>query len=59
MCDANVPENADHGEAGATAVEYALMVTFIAIAIIGAVTLLGAKLSGFFNDGCVAMFTSC
>jgi Flp pilus assembly pilin Flp len=46
-------------EAGATSVEYALMVAFIAIAIIGAVTLLGAKLSGFFGDGCVAMFTSC
>jgi pilus assembly protein Flp/PilA len=36
-------------ERGATAVEYGLMVALIAIAIIGAVTLLGTKVSGLFN----------
>lgn len=34
---------------GATAVEYGLMVALIAVAIIGAVTLLGGNLSGLFN----------
>lgn len=38
------------GERGATAVEYALMIGFIALVIIAAVTLLGANLSGFFNS---------
>jgi pilus assembly protein Flp/PilA len=37
-------------ESGATAVEYALMVTFIAIVIIVAVLALGTKLSSFFID---------
>ena len=37
-------------ELGATAVEYALMVGLIAIAIIFAVTLLGTNLSAFFQD---------
>ena len=37
-------------EPGATAVEYALMVTFIAIAIIIAVLALGTKLASFFQD---------
>jgi pilus assembly protein Flp/PilA len=36
-------------ERGATAVEYALMVGLIAVAIIGAVTLLGNKIKGSFN----------
>ncbi|HYN67107.1 MAG TPA: Flp family type IVb pilin [Ornithinibacter sp.] len=35
-------------ERGATAVEYALMVTLIALVIISAVVLLGANLSGIF-----------
>ena len=35
---------------GATAVEYGLMVALIAIVIIGAVTILGTKLSGLFTD---------
>lgn len=34
---------------GATAVEYGLMVALIAVAIIGAVTLLGTNLSGLFG----------
>lgn len=37
-------------ERGATAVEYALMVTFIAIVIIVAVLALGTKLSSVFQD---------
>ncbi len=36
-------------EKGATAVEYGLMVGLIAVAIIGAVTLLGGRLQGLFN----------
>lgn len=35
---------------GATAVEYGLMVALIAIVIIGAVGLLGTRLSGLFSD---------
>ena len=37
-------------ETGATAVEYALMVTFIAIVIIIAVLALGTKLSSVFTE---------
>lgn len=37
-------------ERGATATEYALLLAFIAIVIIGAVTLLGTNLSGLFNN---------
>lgn len=37
-------------ERGATAVEYALMVALIAIAVIGAVTFLGSKISSSFNN---------
>jgi pilus assembly protein Flp/PilA len=36
-------------ERGATAVEYALMVGLIAVAIIGAVSLLGNKIKSSFN----------
>jgi pilus assembly protein Flp/PilA len=35
-------------ESGATAVEYGLMVSLIAVAIIGTVTILGTTLSGLF-----------
>lgn len=35
---------------GATAVEYGLMVTLIAVAIVGAVTLLGDNLTAMFNS---------
>ena len=41
---------AKRDERGATAVEYGLMVALIAIVIIGAVTLLGSKISALFND---------
>ncbi len=37
-------------EDGATAVEYALMVTMIALVIIAAVVILGTNLSGIFAD---------
>ena len=36
-------------ERGATATEYALLLAFIAIVIIGAVTLLGTNITGLFN----------
>lgn len=36
-------------ESGATAVEYGLMVSLIAVAIIGTVTILGTTLSGLFT----------
>lgn len=38
------------GERGATAVEYGLMVSLIAVAIIVAVTLLGTNLKNLFNS---------
>ena len=37
-------------EAGATAVEYGLMVALIAVVILVAVALLGGNLSGIFNQ---------
>jgi pilus assembly protein Flp/PilA len=42
-------------EKGATAVEYGLMVALIAVAIIVAVTALGGKLTGLFNDVATAI----
>ena len=39
-----------HDESGATAIEYALIATGIAIAIIAAVNGVGSKLSGTFNS---------
>jgi len=39
----------DAKDRGATATEYALLVAFIAVAIIGAVTLFGTQLSTFFS----------
>lgn len=36
-------------EAGVTAIEYGLIAALIAVAIIGAVTLLGGSLSGLFT----------
>jgi pilus assembly protein Flp/PilA len=41
---------AKRDERGATAVEYGLMVALIAIVIIGAVTILGTKISALFTD---------
>ena len=40
---------AHRGDRGATSVEYALMVTFIAVVIIAAVTLFGQNLIQLFN----------
>jgi pilus assembly protein Flp/PilA len=40
----------ERADRGATAVEYGLMVALIAVVIIGAVVLLGGKLSGLFGD---------
>ncbi|MBV8661732.1 MAG: Flp family type IVb pilin [Hyphomicrobiales bacterium] len=37
-------------ESGATAIEYALIASLIAVAIIGALTALGTKLSSEFNE---------
>ena len=37
-------------ESGATAIEYAMIAAFIAIAIVGAVTSLGTTLSGIFTN---------
>lgn len=39
-----------HTDRGATAVEYALMMAFIAIVIVASVILLGRNLSTFFNN---------
>lgn len=40
---------AEAKDRGATATEYALLVTFIAIAIVAAVTAFGSAVSGFFT----------
>ncbi len=40
----------DRGDEGATAVEYGLMVSLIAIVIITAVTLIGTSLDAIFTD---------
>ncbi|HET9648417.1 MAG TPA: Flp family type IVb pilin [Microlunatus sp.] len=39
----------DSKDRGATAVEYGLMVSLIAVVIIGAVTAIGVNLDGLFN----------
>ena len=39
----------DAKDRGATATEYALLVAFIALAIVGTVTIFGTQLSDFFN----------
>jgi pilus assembly protein Flp/PilA len=39
-----------HDDSGATAIEYGLIASLIAIAIIAAATTLGSKLSGTFNN---------
>ena len=36
-------------ERGATAIEYALIITFIAVVIVGGATVLGTKVSASFN----------
>ena len=42
-------------ERGATAVEYALMVSFIAIGVFAAVVLLGTNLSNFFSTAATSI----
>jgi pilus assembly protein Flp/PilA len=42
-------------ESGATAVEYGLLVSLIAVAIIGAVSMLGSNLSSVFNSAANAL----
>ncbi len=42
-------------EAGASAVEYAILVALIAIVILGAVTLLGTRTQGLFQRSCDAI----
>ena len=44
-----VGRRVENDDKGATAVEYGLMVSLIAVVIIGAVTLLGTKLAGIFT----------
>ena len=46
MPDARLERN----DVGATAVEYALMIALIALAIFATVTVLGVNLSGLFSD---------
>ncbi|MBM6405977.1 Flp family type IVb pilin [Phycicoccus sp. CSK15P-2] len=42
-------------EAGATAVEYALMMLTIAIVIIAAITVLGTNVSGIFDEAATSL----
>lgn len=42
--------NSTHGEDGATAVEYGMIISLIALFIVGAVSGIGLALQGFFND---------
>ncbi len=44
-----------HSDDGATAVEYGLIVALIAVAIIGAVTLLGTNINAMFNAAATAI----
>jgi pilus assembly protein Flp/PilA len=37
-------------EGGATAIEYAMIAAFVAVAIVGAVTALGTSLTGIFSN---------
>ena len=37
-------------ESGATAIEYALIASLIAIVIVGAITVVGTQLNGTFNE---------
>ena len=45
-------------ESGATAIEYGLIAALVAVAIIGAATMLGTKISGTFNYASNTMSTS-
>ncbi|MBE3092326.1 MAG: Flp family type IVb pilin [Chloroflexi bacterium] len=46
-----------YSEKGATAIEYAILVTFIAVAIIGAVTALGVVIRNAFNAAAAKLST--
>lgn len=46
------PRSRDRADDGATAVEYALMVTLIAVAIVAAVVALGLGVDGLFQTMC-------
>jgi pilus assembly protein Flp/PilA len=46
----DVKDRLRRDDSGATAVEYGLLVGLIAVVIIGAVTLFGAKIAGIFTD---------
>lgn len=50
-----VAEVQDRKDKGATAVEYGLMVSLIAVVIIAAVTLIGTNLTGIFNKVAAAL----
>jgi pilus assembly protein Flp/PilA len=45
-------------ESGATAIEYGLIAALISVVIIGAVTMVGSKLSGVFNSIATALATA-
>jgi pilus assembly protein Flp/PilA len=45
-------------DSGATAIEYGLIAALISVVIIGAVTLVGSKLSGVFNSIATALSTA-
>ena len=45
-------------ESGATAIEYGLIAALISVVIITAVTLVGSKLSGVFNNIATALSTA-
>ena len=47
---ANIVSRLLKNRRGATSIEYALIATFIALAIIGSVTLVGTDLEAVFND---------
>lgn len=51
----NVLAPRDYRDAGATAVEYGLMVSLIAVVIVTAVTLLGTNLTALFNTVAAAL----
>ncbi|ADK99958.1 Flp family type IVb pilin [Brevundimonas subvibrioides] len=44
-----------HDESGATAIEYGLIAALIAVVIIGAITVLGEKITGTFTKVSTAM----
>jgi len=43
-------EKFDHGEEGASIIEYALLLALMTVVCIGAMTILGTKISGFFSS---------